>query len=121
MEDRLQYIMKRLKSICTEEGIYATNDSILDNSVKIMISENIDKSKKENIKSMSNYQNTKKDEIQTPKTTNKVILATDKQKKLMSTLKIPFTDKTNIKEAKELIELKLGKGNVVIPEKYKEY
>jgi len=43
------------------------------------------------------------------------IKASDKQKSLMTKLHIPFTDKTSIKEAKELIEIKLGK------KEYKEY
>lgn len=43
------------------------------------------------------------------------IKASDKQKSLMTKLKIPFTNNTTIKEAKELIEIKLGK------KEYKEY
>lgn len=55
--DNLQNIIKRIKSICQEENLKVNDNVILEIASKLYISENIDKSKKENIKTMSNYQN----------------------------------------------------------------
>jgi len=77
----LNEIVRKLKDVCTKEGIYVTNDCIIDNSVKIFISEQIDKSKKENI---VNYQNTKK--INPSPTTSPNNTITPKQKGLLVSL-----------------------------------
>ena len=51
---RLIDIIKGLQFACSQTGLVAIQPSnILDNAVKIMISENIDKSKKENIKQIN--------------------------------------------------------------------
>jgi hypothetical protein len=109
----LQETIKHLKDICKKENLDVDSNNILDNAVKIVISNNINKSKKENIQ---NYQKTKINdsgasgkEIYKEAKSNRTLLASDKQKGLMTKLKIPFTKNTTISQAKELIELKLGK------------
>lgn len=102
----LQETIKHLKEICKKEDLDISPDCLFENAVKIVISHNIDKSKKENIQ---NYQKTKINVPSIPTKQNKTILASVKQKSLMTKLHIPFTENTTISQAKELIESKLGK------------
>jgi hypothetical protein len=111
----LEETIKHLKEICRKEDLNISPECLFENAVKIVISNNINKSKKENIQ---NYQNTK---IINPEPVmkgfdkkfkaDKIPLCTDKQKNLMNKLKIPYTENTTISQAKKLIESKLGKND----------
>jgi len=52
----LQIIIKDLKEICKKENLDVDSNCLFENAIKIMISNNINKSKKENI---ANYQKDK--------------------------------------------------------------
>lgn len=111
MKTRLIEIIKVLKEVIKETNLNITDNTLLEQASTYHRGELSQENKEKN---MSNYDKSKITQPSNDKFKGKVILSTDKQKKLMNTLKIPFTDKTSIKEAKELIELKLGKS------KYKE-
>ena len=111
----LQEIIKKLKFICNEElndRMPVSNDMVLDCAVRIFNTGRINEEPIQNhVKPKIVSQKPQEPQKQPVKT----ILSSEKQKSLITKLKIPFTDKTTIKEAKELIELKLGK------KEYKEY
>jgi hypothetical protein len=78
----LEETIKHLKEICRKEDLDVSPNTILKMACKIMISNNIDKSKKENIQ---NYQNTKIINPSIPTKSNNTI--TDKQKAFLIKIK----------------------------------
>jgi hypothetical protein len=56
----LQETIKHLKEVCRKENLDISPNCLFENAIKIVISNNINTQKKENIKTMSNYQKDKK-------------------------------------------------------------
>jgi hypothetical protein len=95
--------MGKLNEICNSikefDGYNFSDDMILDVSTRIFISQIIQEERKE----------AKKTEWKPKNADMPLKKATDKQKGMLSKLKIPYTENTSMIEASKLIEEKLGK------------
>jgi hypothetical protein len=94
--------MGKLNEICNSikdfEGYNFSHDMILDCSTRIFISQIIQAERKE-----------AKNEWKPKNADMPLKKATEKQKGMLSKLKIPYTENTSMIEASKLIEEKLGK------------
>jgi len=109
MKTRLIEIIKVLKEVIKETNLNITDNTLLEQASTYHRGELAQESR-------ANYQNDKKVSYNQDmkgidrETKSNSVKATDKQKLLMTKLKIPYTNNTTINEAKELIEIKLGKN-----------